>query len=140
MNPACKYMFKVNNRKTRTRCEICSKLTIKTPEWGTWMWYLTEISNNSKPGRLRGINEAYFQPILLSLYEANPRARILMVPCLVKSKYCVTFPVVFLLHIYFMVSIFFFIYPKSACSQYIRLCSSSVPALKWNADNYFWQL
>ena len=25
-------MFKVNNRKTRTRCEICSKLTIKTPE------------------------------------------------------------------------------------------------------------
>ena len=25
-------MFKVNNRKTRTRCEICSKLTIKIPE------------------------------------------------------------------------------------------------------------
>ena len=25
-------MFKVNNRNTRTRCEICSKLTIKTPE------------------------------------------------------------------------------------------------------------
>ena len=25
------YMFKVNNRNTRTRCEICSKLTIKTP-------------------------------------------------------------------------------------------------------------
>ena len=24
------YMFKVNNRNTRTRCEICSKLTIKT--------------------------------------------------------------------------------------------------------------
>ena len=23
-------MFKVNNRNTRTRCEICSKLTIKT--------------------------------------------------------------------------------------------------------------
>ena len=23
------YMFKVNNRNTRTRCEICSKLTIK---------------------------------------------------------------------------------------------------------------
>ena len=27
------YMFKVNNRNTRTRCEISSKLTIKTPEW-----------------------------------------------------------------------------------------------------------
>ena len=25
-------MFKVNNRNTRTRCEICSKLIIKTPE------------------------------------------------------------------------------------------------------------
>ena len=25
-------MFKVNNRNTRTRREICSKLTIKTPE------------------------------------------------------------------------------------------------------------
>ena len=26
------YMFKVHNRNTRTRCEICLKLTIKTPE------------------------------------------------------------------------------------------------------------
>ena len=26
------YMFKVNNRSTRKRGEICSKLTIKTPE------------------------------------------------------------------------------------------------------------
>ena len=25
-------MFKVNNRNTRTRCEICLKLTIKTTE------------------------------------------------------------------------------------------------------------
>ena len=25
-------MFKVNNRNTRKKCEICSKLTIKTPE------------------------------------------------------------------------------------------------------------
>ena len=31
-HPAGNYMFKVNNRNTRTRCEICSKLTIKTPE------------------------------------------------------------------------------------------------------------
>ena len=29
--PADNYMFKVNNRNTRTRCEICSKLTIKIP-------------------------------------------------------------------------------------------------------------
>ena len=31
-------MFKVNNKNTRTRCEIGSKLTMKTPErsWGHW--------------------------------------------------------------------------------------------------------
>ena len=32
INPANIYLFKVNNRNTRNRCEICSKLTIKTPE------------------------------------------------------------------------------------------------------------
>ena len=26
------YLIKVNNRSTRSRCEICSKLTIKTSE------------------------------------------------------------------------------------------------------------
>ena len=31
-NPASIYLLKVNNRNTRTRCEICSKLTIKTPQ------------------------------------------------------------------------------------------------------------
>ena len=31
-NPAGIYLLKVNNRNTRTRCVICSKLTIKTPE------------------------------------------------------------------------------------------------------------
>ena len=30
--PALNYMFKVNNRNTKTRYELCSKLTIKTPE------------------------------------------------------------------------------------------------------------
>ena len=30
--PAGNYMFKINNRNTRTRCEICLNLTIKTPE------------------------------------------------------------------------------------------------------------
>ena len=29
--PTGNYMFKVNNRHTRTTSEICSKLTIKTP-------------------------------------------------------------------------------------------------------------
>ena len=31
-NPANIYLFNVNNRNTRKRCEICSKLTIQTPE------------------------------------------------------------------------------------------------------------
>ena len=31
-NSASNYMFKVNNRNTRRRCEICSKLTIKIQE------------------------------------------------------------------------------------------------------------
>ena len=31
-NPSGTYMFKVNHRNTRARCEICSKLTINTPE------------------------------------------------------------------------------------------------------------
>ena len=29
-------MFKVSNRNTRKRCEICSKLTTKTPERRKW--------------------------------------------------------------------------------------------------------
>ena len=35
-NPAGIYLLKVNNRNTRARCEICSKLTIKKPERGQW--------------------------------------------------------------------------------------------------------
>ena len=34
--PVGNYMLKVNNRNTRERCEICSKLTIKTPEGSHW--------------------------------------------------------------------------------------------------------
>ena len=35
-NPDGIYLLKVNNRNTRTRCEICSKLTMKTPEKRQW--------------------------------------------------------------------------------------------------------
>ena len=34
--PANIYLLKVNNRNYRTTCEICSKLTIMTPEWRQW--------------------------------------------------------------------------------------------------------
>ena len=30
------YLLKINNRNTRTSCEICSTLTIKTPERRQW--------------------------------------------------------------------------------------------------------
>ena len=41
------YLFKDNNRNTTTRCEICPKLTIMTPEqrqtpYLDWLWRLTE--------------------------------------------------------------------------------------------------
>ena len=32
INPANIYLFKVNNRNSRNKCEIYSELTIKTPE------------------------------------------------------------------------------------------------------------
>ena len=32
------YMFKVNNRNTRTRCKICSKLTVNAPEQRHWRY------------------------------------------------------------------------------------------------------
>ena len=34
--PASNYMFKVNNKNIRARCEICSKLTIKILERRYW--------------------------------------------------------------------------------------------------------
>ena len=34
--PGGNYLLKFNNRSTRTRCEICSKLTIKTPKRRHW--------------------------------------------------------------------------------------------------------
>ena len=39
------WLFKVNNRNTRTRCEIYSKLTIKTPERRQWRRFGVSIVN-----------------------------------------------------------------------------------------------
>ena len=38
-NPVGNYVFKVNNRDTRTKSEICSNLTIKTPDSRHWRHY-----------------------------------------------------------------------------------------------------
>ena len=48
--PADIYLLKVNNRNTRTRCEICSKLTTKTPERQQWRRsgvFLVNFEHNS---------------------------------------------------------------------------------------------
>ena len=39
-HPASIYLFKVNNRNTRKRCEMCSKVTIKTPKWHLFLAHL----------------------------------------------------------------------------------------------------
>ena len=38
-------MFKVNNRKGRKRCEICSKITLKTPERCCWRCSVVFVVN-----------------------------------------------------------------------------------------------
>ena len=39
--PANIYFFKASNRNTRKRCEICLKLTLKSPERRYWLLLLT---------------------------------------------------------------------------------------------------
>ena len=39
------YLLKVSNRNTRTKCEICSRLTIKTPERLCWRPSAVFIAN-----------------------------------------------------------------------------------------------
>ena len=44
-------IFKISNKNIRKRCEICSKLTLKTPEWHQWgacLVYNQFISTYSK--------------------------------------------------------------------------------------------
>ena len=36
LHPAGNYMFKIDNRNTRTSSEVCPKLTIKTPKLQHW--------------------------------------------------------------------------------------------------------
>ena len=70
-------MFKVNYRNIRTSCEICSKLTIKTPERyvsnvstvkfeqvnAGWDKYNVNKSNYEE-GCLRGYKEVYEEDML----------------------------------------------------------------------------
>ena len=39
------YLLKGNNRNTRTRCETCSKLTIKIPERRQWRFFIVNFEH-----------------------------------------------------------------------------------------------
>ena len=43
--PAGIYLLKVNNRNSRTRCEICSKLAITTPERRHWRVFIVNFKH-----------------------------------------------------------------------------------------------
>ena len=47
-NPTGNYMFKANDRNTRTRGEICSKLIIKAPETFYALIYSLDVLNQRK--------------------------------------------------------------------------------------------
>ena len=57
--PAGIYLLKINKRNTRTRCEICSKLTIKTPERRQWRCSGVFVVNSE--------HDSYFVPVFLLL-------------------------------------------------------------------------
>ena len=52
LSPANISLLKVNNRNTKTRCEICSKLAIKTPERLHWGRSAIFIANFEQPSDL----------------------------------------------------------------------------------------
>ena len=70
-NPAGNYMFKVNNRNTRARCEICSKLTIKISERRHW-WFITTKPNtfSMKKNKSSTLTEKYTH--VFKFYKAVP--------------------------------------------------------------------
>ena len=74
------YLLKVNNRNTRARCEICSKLTIKTPERCHWRvntdWDLIHIELKIRWGDnvYRAVSITGWRPkkeILAKTYATN---------------------------------------------------------------------
>ena len=73
-DPANIYLFKVNNKNTRKRCEICSKLTIKTPvnvSWGVYFniftkeYILIYQSSNKIFNRMMTLPQLFYRPAVL---------------------------------------------------------------------------
>ena len=67
-NPADIYFFKSINRNTRKRCEVCLKLTIKTPERERINYFLmirekTNVPKTPRPtavAKVLGFHEVFF--------------------------------------------------------------------------------
>ena len=57
-------MFKVNNRNTRTRCETCSKLTVKTPERCQWRRSGVSIVNFKHFTPCSSVSIVYFEHVI----------------------------------------------------------------------------
>ena len=64
-------MLKVNNRNTRARCEICSKLTIKIPERTT---PLAHLSLSVSIVNFKHVITDWDPYVLLSEYKASQPA------------------------------------------------------------------
>ena len=67
-------MFKVNNRKTQTRCEICPKLTIKIPEQrrsGIFIVNFEHISHLVQVFLLLTLSRLIPAGIMLSMFKVN---------------------------------------------------------------------
>ena len=101
-------MFKVNNRNTRTRCEICSKLTIKIPERRHWQvdagWNTTKTGDlhiNSLSDKLLGITfdckwkfNKHIKDICQNASQKlNALAR--LAPCMGTTKKCILMNAIF---------------------------------------------
>ena len=60
------YLFKVNNRNSRKRCEVCSKLTIKTPERRQWRHSGVFIVNFEHTSSFSNVSIVYFEKVNVS--------------------------------------------------------------------------
>ena len=77
------YLFKVSNRNTRKRSEICSKSTIKTPkrhQWHLLWWSYGRIGKESFHFPVRGKIISY--PADIYLLKSSRRSRIVWEICL----------------------------------------------------------
>ena len=66
------YLLKINNRNTRTRCEICPKLTRKTPERRQWRRSGVSIVNFEYFTPCSNVSTVNFEHIITGWDSAQP--------------------------------------------------------------------